>query len=180
LARQHGIELRRPQGRRRLEHIDRDWLYTEYVVHRRALPDLAAEKGMSTANMSRWAMTHGIPLRGRGGPSHTANINAAEAARNAPAILRPALTTIGGAERLSRFAAAANYSTVTAAAAALGLNQPVLQGHIARLEAELGGPLFTRAQRGHPMALTYLGTRVLHAWTGRDPAGAGSGTVEHS
>ncbi len=180
LARQHGIELRRPQGRRRLEDIDRDWLYTEYVVHRRALPDLAAEKGMSTANMSRWAKTHGIPLRGRGGPSHSANINAAQAARNAPALLRPALTTIGGAERLSRFAAAANYSTVTAAAAALGLNQPVLQGQIARLEAELGGPLFTRAQRGHPMALTYLGTRVLHAWTGRNPAGAGIGTVEHS
>ncbi|WP_396911361.1 TniQ family protein [Mycolicibacterium sp.] len=173
LARQYGIAVRPAQGRRRLEEIDRDWLYTEYVVNRRALPELAAEKGMSTMNMSRWAKTHGIPLRGRGGPSHTANIKAADAARDAPALLRPALTSIGGAERLSRFAAAATYSSLTGAASALGLHQPVLHGQIARLEAELGGPLFTRAERGHPMALTYLGTRVLHAWTGRNPGGIG-------
>lgn len=179
LARQYGIALRPPQSPRRHDEIDRDWLYTEYVMHRRTLPDLAAEKGMSTANMSLWAKTHGTPLRKRGGPSHTANINAAQAAQNAPALLRPALTSIGGAERLSRFAAATSYSTVTAAAAALGLNQPVLQGQIARLEAELGGPLFTRAQRGHPMALTHLGTWVLHAWTGRNPGGVGNDTVEH-
>lgn len=169
LARQYGMALRPPQRPRQHEEIDKDWLYTEYLVHQRALPDLAAEKGMSTMNMSRWAKVHGIPLRGRGSPSHTANIDAALAAKDAPALLRPALTSIGGAERLSRFAAAANYSTVTAAAAALGLHQPVLQGQIARLETELGGPLFTRAQRGHAMALTYLGTRVVHAWTGRSP-----------
>lgn len=53
LARQYGVALRLPQRPRRHEEIDRDWLYTEYVVRRRALPDLAAEKGMSTMNMSR-------------------------------------------------------------------------------------------------------------------------------
>lgn len=179
LARQHGIELRRPQGRRRHEEIGREWLYTEYVVHRRTLPDLAAEKDMSTANMSLWAKTHGIPLRGRGSPSHTPNINAAKAAQNAPVILLPALTSIGGAERLSRFAAAANYSTVTSAAAALGLCPTVLQRQIARLGAELGGPLFTRAQRGHPMTLTHLGTQALHAWIGRTSSTGGDETVDH-
>lgn len=178
LSRQYGIALRPPRRPRRHEEIDRDWLYTEYVEHRRALPDLAADKGMNTMNMSRWAKTHGIPLRGRGGPSHTANIDAAQAAQNAPTILRSALTSIGGAERLSRVAAATAYSTVTAAAAALGLHQPVLHGQIARLEAELGGPLFNRAQRGHPMALTYLGTRVLDAWTERNPGGGRNDAVE--
>jgi len=165
LARQYGIPLRPPQAPRRREEIDRDWLYTEYVVRRRALPDLAAEKGMSTMNMSRWAKAHGIPLRGRGGPSHTANIKAAKDAHDAPKILRRALVAIGGAERLRRFAAASAYPTLTAAATALGLHQPVLHGQITRLEGELGGMLLERAQRGQPMTLTDLGTRVLTAWS---------------
>jgi len=165
LARQYGIELRPAHTPRKHEEIDRDWLYTEYVLNRRALPDLAAEKGMSTMNMSRWAKVHGIALRGRGGPSHTANIDAAKAAQDAPEILRPALTQIVGAQRLSRFAAASVYPTLTAAATALGLNQPALHGQVTRLERELGGQLFERAQRGHPMTITALGTRVLGAWT---------------
>jgi DNA-binding transcriptional LysR family regulator len=165
LARQYGITLRPAHTPRKHDEIDRDWLFTEYVVNRRTLPDLAAEKGMSTMNMSRWAKTHGIPLRGRGGPSHTANIKATKAAQDAPEILQPALMQIGGAQRLSRFAAASSYPTVTAAAAALGLCQPVLHGQITRLQAALGGRLLQRAERGHPMTLTDLGTRVLDAWT---------------
>jgi hypothetical protein len=164
LSRHYGIPLRPPHRHRQHEEIDRDWLYTEYVTNRRALPELAAEKGMSTMNISRWAKIHEIPLRQRGGPSHTANINAAKAAQNAPEILRPALTHIGGAQRLSRFAAASVYPTLTAAAAALGLNQPVLHCQVTGLEHELGGQLFERAQRGHPMTATALGTRVLCAW----------------
>jgi hypothetical protein len=164
LARQYGITLRRPQRPRRHGEIDRDWLHTEYVLHRRTLPELAAEKGMTTMNMSRWAKHHGIPLRGRGSPSHTATINAAKAADTAPTLLRPALAPIGGAERLSRFAAASDHPSLRAAASTLGLCQPVLHGQIARLETELGGALVTRAERGHPMTLTDLGTQILHAW----------------
>ncbi|MGC7224631.1 LysR family transcriptional regulator, partial [Mycobacteroides abscessus subsp. massiliense] len=93
--------------------------------------------------------------------SHTANINAAKAAQLAPEILRPALEQIGGDQRLSRFAATSTYPTVTAAAAALSLHQPVLHGQIKRLERELGGALLECAQRGHPMTLTALGVRVL-------------------
>jgi Bacterial regulatory helix-turn-helix protein, lysR family len=118
---------------------------------------------MSTMNMSRWAKVHGIALRGRGGPSHTANINAAKAAQDAPEIPRPALIQIGGANRLSRFVAASVYPTLTTAAAALGLHQPVLHGQVTRLESELGGLLLQRSERGHPMALTDLGARVLDA-----------------
>lgn len=164
LARQYGIALRAPQRPHQYEEVDRDWLYTEYVVNSRALPDLAAEKGMSTMNMSRWAKVHGIALRGRGGPSHTASINAAKAAQDAPKVLRPVLVEIGGAERLSRFVAASGFPTVTAAAKTLGLCQPVLQGQITRLEKTLGGRLLDRAERGHPMAVTDLGGRVIDAW----------------
>ena len=35
----------------------------------RALPDIAKEAGMSTANMARWAKTHAIPMRHRAGPA---------------------------------------------------------------------------------------------------------------
>ena len=164
LARSYGITLRPPQRKPVLVAVDRDWLYSEYVDHQRTLPELATEKGMSTANMARWAHHHQIPLRSRGGPSHTATLTAGKAARSAPALLRPALAGIGGAERLARFAAASQYPTVTEAAAAMKLHQGVLQQQINRLAADLGGPLLTRAQRDHPMTTTPLGRRVLRAW----------------
>jgi len=66
-----GMRVRLPRRRRR-------W---------HAWPELAAEKGMSTMNMSRWANHHGIPRRGRGGLSDTSTINAAKAAATAPRIV---------------------------------------------------------------------------------------------
>ena len=99
-----------------------------------------------------------------GRPSHTATINAAKGADTAPTLLRAALASIGGAERLARFAAASRYPSVSAAAAGLGLNQPVLHTQIGRLSTDFGGPLLTPAERNHPMTLTALGTRVLQAW----------------
>ncbi|MEU8830249.1 TniQ family protein [Streptomyces sp900116325] len=73
LAHEYDIPLRAgPQDYRRRGTIERDWLIEQYVRCRRTLPDLAREKGMSTANMARWAHIHNIPLRGRGGASHDA------------------------------------------------------------------------------------------------------------
>jgi TniQ/Bacterial regulatory helix-turn-helix protein, lysR family len=163
LAHQYGIDTR--QGRpREHEEIDRNWLYTEYIVHRRTLPELAAEKGMSTMNMSLWAQRHGIQRRPRGEASKAANLEAAKQGRQAPTILRPALSQIGGAARLKRFEMVLRYPTITAAAADLGLRQAVLTSQITRLEGELGGALVERAQRGRPMTLTKRGARVLRAW----------------
>ncbi|MEV6314196.1 TniQ family protein [Streptomyces sp. NPDC051776] len=71
LAREYGIALRDgPKDYKRRGTIDRDWLIEQYVHCRRTLPDLAREKGMSVANMNRWAHHHRIPLRPRGGASH--------------------------------------------------------------------------------------------------------------
>ena len=50
--------------------IDRDWLHEQYVTSSRTLPDIAAEIGISTTHLARRARTLGIPLRGRGTPSH--------------------------------------------------------------------------------------------------------------
>ena len=163
LAHQYGIDTRRGRPRSH-EEIDRNWLYTEYIVHRRTLPELAAEKGMSTMNMSLWAQRHGIQRRPRGEASKAANLEAAKQGRQAPAILRPALSQIGGAARLKRFEMVLQYPTITAAAADLGLRQAVLTSQITRLEGELGGALVERAQRGRPMTLTKRGARVLRAW----------------
>lgn len=159
LARDYGIALR-PSGRRIRHHVDRDWLYTEYVINRRALPDVAEEASMSTANMARWAKTHAIPMRGRGGPSHTASLAAQCAVAEAPELIRPALAGIGGWERLQRFAAATQYPTLTVAADELGVHQFTLVNQINRIERELGMKLLIRAERGRPMKLTEDGARV--------------------
>ncbi|MEU9808569.1 TniQ family protein [Mycobacterium sp. NPDC050853] len=166
LARQYGLEIRPAHRYCTHETIGADWLYAEYVINGRTLPDLAAEKGMSTANMARWAKVHGIELRGRGGRSHSASMEALKAARHAPEILRPALDQIGGHERLARFVAASRFPTLTSAAQQLSIAQFTLVNQINRIAKELGGPLFDRAQRGRPMTLTPLGTRVVDAWTG--------------
>ncbi|MGV0736063.1 TniQ family protein [Mycobacterium syngnathidarum] len=70
LAHDYDLPLRGP-GLQPRTTIEREWLYDQYVNKRRALPEIAKEAGMSTANMARWAKTHAIPMRGRGGGSHT-------------------------------------------------------------------------------------------------------------
>lgn len=55
--------------RRRIP-IDRDWLHEQYATNRRTLADLADELGISRAYLTRRARALGIPLRGRGTPSH--------------------------------------------------------------------------------------------------------------
>lgn len=61
LASEYGLTLRPAMCAPR-QQIDRDWLYTEYVLHRRTLPELAAEQHMGTMKMrarttSRWSTT---------------------------------------------------------------------------------------------------------------------------
>ncbi|WP_293002609.1 TniQ family protein [Mycobacterium sp.] len=176
LAREYGIEMRPPHPEAQ-HSVDADWLYQQYVTERRTLPDIAAECGMSTSNLARWARIHHIPMRSRGEPSHRANIDAKVLAAFSPTLLRPALAKIGGWERLQRFAAATAYPTLTIAAEQLGARALVAQKQ--RLETDLGVELLHRAQRGQPMQLTKDGQRVLDAvramqaktarTSGRDP-----------
>ncbi|RKT84576.1 regulatory helix-turn-helix protein, lysR family [Saccharopolyspora antimicrobica] len=158
----YGITPREAQPEPKIM-VSRDWLYDQYVYHRRTLPDLAQETGMSTANMARWAKTHDIPLRSRGGASHDQIRRTQQEAAAAPEILRPALVGHGAWERLERFAAASSYRTITEAARTLGLRQSPLTTQINRLEHDLGGSLLERAERGRPMRLTQLGRDVVAA-----------------
>ncbi|MDO0930143.1 LysR family transcriptional regulator [Streptomyces sp. TG1A-8] len=85
LAKEYGIPIRDgPQDYRHRGSIEREWLFEQYVVHRRTLPDLARETGMSTASMARWAHTHNFPLRPRGGASHDAALRARDRAQSPP------------------------------------------------------------------------------------------------
>ncbi|MGW2510709.1 TniQ family protein [Streptomyces scopuliridis] len=164
LAKEYGIPLREgPQDYKRRGTIERDWLIEQYIHRRRTLPDLARETGMSTANMARWARTHNIPLRPRGGASHHTALRTAEEAADAPAILSDALTSPNARQRLERFAAALPYPTVTEAARALGIHQSTLTIQINRLERDLGRPLIERAERGRRMRPTPFGRKVAAA-----------------
>jgi len=165
LARDYGIPLREPK-RTPGTVIDRDWLYEQYVNRRRALPDIAAEAGMSTANMALWARKYKIPMRPRGIASHSSTLRAEKAAEQAPELIGPALIGVGGWERLERFSAAACYSTLTIAAEQLGIHQFTLINQINRIERDLGMKLLVRAERGRSMGLTDAGERVLAAFRG--------------
>lgn len=84
-------------------------------------------------------------------------------AERAPAVLRPALASTGGWERLQRFADATYYPTLTVAANELGLALGRLVIQTKRIERELGHQLIVRAERDHPMQLTGTGKRVVKA-----------------
>ncbi len=164
LSKEYGIALRNGlQDYRHRGTIERDWLIEQYVHRRRTLPDLAGETGMSTANMARWAHTHNIPLRPRGGASHHTALSTSDRAADLPAILRKAFTGPYAGQRLSRFLAAHSYPTLTEAARDLDIHETSLVIQINRLERDLGQPLLERAQRGTAMKLTRFGKRVVAA-----------------
>ncbi|MGK4582079.1 LysR family transcriptional regulator [Kitasatospora sp. HPMI-4] len=164
LANEYGVPLRDgPQDYKPRGTVERDWLIEQYVHHRRTLPDLAQEKGMSTSNMARWARVHEVALRPRGGGSHAAALRISDETAEMPSILKKALTSPYARQRLDRFLWAISYSTMSEAAAALGINQSALVAQINRLERDLGDPLLERAERGRPMKLTPAGQEVATA-----------------
>lgn len=173
LARDYGIPLRE-LGRSTIYDIDGDWLHEQHVDKRRSLEDIAAECGMSVANMARWAKVHNIPVR-RLSRYDRQDLQADD---RIPEILRPALAGVGGWERLQRFADAAQYRTLQIAAQELGLNQFGLVDQINRIEKDLDNKVLIRAKSGTPMRLTPFGSHVIAAVRGAadvlEPADSGS------
>ncbi|MGW2860266.1 LysR family transcriptional regulator [Streptomyces sp. NPDC001205] len=172
IADEYEISIRTPKEYRPLqpngqhcEPLSRAWLREHYVKRRQTLPEVAAEAAMSPSTVAKWARTHNIPLRPRGGASHNESLRIRDTARQAPRILRPALNGLAAEERIRRFATASTYPTLGAAAAAMGIHASTLSLQISRLARDLGGPLHERAERTHPMKLTRLGKRVAKAAT---------------
>jgi hypothetical protein len=139
LAAEYGIEVREgPKTTSARGVIDRDWLLEQYVNRGRTLPDLAREKNMSAANMSRWAH-HQIPLRPRGG-SHDSSLRSVDQAAGLPDPIAKALTSPYAWQRLKRFAAVLGCQALSEAAEHLGIKRPTLVTQISRLERDIGGP----------------------------------------
>ena len=77
-----------------------------------------------------------------------------------PGLLRPALETQYGWQRLERYVVAAAHPSITAAASALHLTHSGLGAQIATLERDFGERLLNRATGGRPMTMTAFGYDV--------------------
>lgn len=157
LARDYGVTVRAAHRGKTFD-VDKDWLYEQHITCRRSLNQIAAELGMSPANMTRWARKLSIPVRR---PTTPADLGPSR--NDIPAILRPALATAGGWERLQRFAVAVDYPTLRAAASAQGLRVTSLIMQLKRLERDFDQLLLHRAKRGTAMRATAFGSKVATA-----------------
>jgi AraC-like DNA-binding protein len=130
LLRTHAIPRRaRP---RRTPDIDPAWLSRGYLTDRRPLPDLAREIGVSTSHLNRQAKSLGIPLRPKGGASHS------------PARL------IGPREiQTAQDMLASGHYTVRDVAGALGFTPRTIYRHITK-EYRSTAPKRSQALPGHP------------------------------
>lgn len=163
LARQYGIPVRGGIDRTKHDHprLPRSWLFEQHVTHQRTLADLAREKHLSKATVTRWAHLYGIPVR----RPRVIPMNIPAAAAAAPPLLRPAITGPNAWRRLHRFANATAHPTFTQAAAALGLQQTVLIHHLDRLEQEFGQHLVERNPKSGRRTTrpTTFGRRIIAA-----------------
>ncbi|MET8680702.1 TniQ family protein [Streptomyces sp. NPDC004647] len=163
IAAEYSIPTRTPKEYRQLQELSREWLHEQYINRGRSLDDIAAETKMTRSNVAKRLKAQGIPLRPRGGASHSETLRIQTRARQAPRLLRPVLNSPAAEKRLRRFVIASTYPTLQKAARALGLHNSTLVNQINRLVRELGGPLLQRAERSRPMTLTPLGRRVVNA-----------------
>ncbi|MFD7954405.1 TniQ family protein [Streptomyces ardesiacus] len=161
LAREYAIPMRRREDYKKHAPVERDWLYDQYVVHRRLLSDLARERGMHMKTMADWARHHEIPLRHGGAPS--AAYRAPDWAARVPASVRDALTAPYAWKWLEIVVAALPYATMRKAAQALGVHPSTLIKKINELERDLGHALIERAERGRGMRPTPFGAEVAQA-----------------
>jgi molybdenum-dependent DNA-binding transcriptional regulator ModE len=153
------IPMGPPGGRTRFA-IDGDWLRAEYIDKRRPLPDIARELGTTPTNLSRIAKKHGIPLRGRGGPSHAESL--APPSADLPLPLAVAMAGQGGRERVRRFQVLARSSSICQAAMRLGCHEVALFSQLTRLERDCGAALVIRYTRTHQrQQVTPLGQDLL-------------------
>ncbi|HEV2345632.1 MAG TPA: TniQ family protein [Actinocrinis sp.] len=177
LANEYGIPMR-PAGRHdKFEIPSFDWLHEQYVIRKRPLPDLAAEKGVSATTVARWAKNRGVRLRPQGGKGGAVRFGMANHIDQAPELLRPALDSNGAWLRLQRFADAADFPTLKEAARSLGISYPSLLVQIQRLEEDLGQQLHQRAERGCPMVISTFGARVIEAVREAERQGLSPGTA---
>lgn len=160
MARTYGIEPS-SVGRKSRVVVDPEWLRQHYLVNRETTTSIAKAIGTSSTTVRRLLGDYGVPIRHRG--ASTLSWTDPHAVAEAPAVLRSALSSLGGRQRLERFVAAMAYSSLSEAATHLGVRQAGLTQQFTRLEQDLDHRLYIRARRGHPMTPTGEGNEVLRA-----------------
>jgi hypothetical protein len=131
-----------------------------YLIQRLTQQEIADRTGWSRTTIRRLLLRSGVPLRGTGCSTGRRGIDPQKYAEF-PALLKDALQSNRGKERLQRFAAISNYTSIAAAARSLGLNKQSLRSQVNVLERSVGSKLLARADTTHPMRLTTLGKRLL-------------------
>jgi hypothetical protein len=131
-----------------------------YVNQRLTQQEIADRAGWSKTTIRRLLLRSGVPLRGTGSFNGRRGIDP-QAYAEFPALLKNALQSSHGKERLQRFAAISKYTSLAAAARSLGLNKQALRSQINALERSVGSKLLTRADSARPMHLTSLGRSLL-------------------
>jgi hypothetical protein len=148
-----------PSGRAPRITVDETWLRTQYLDRRRTLPDIAAELGMSPANLARIAQQQQLPTRPRGGGSHAASLTAPD---DWPHPLADAILGQGGRQRLERFQVYARTRSINQSAKQLSSSVAVLVHQLDQLEHACGGLLIERStRRQQAQQLTPLGQQLL-------------------
>ena len=148
-----------PSGRAPRVKVDETWLRVQYLDRRRTLPDIAAELGMSPANLARIAQQQHLPTRPRGGASHAASLTAPA---DWPHPLADAVLGQGGRERIERFQVYAKTRSLNQGAEKLKTSVAVLVNQLAKLEQACGGELIQRSsRRQEAQRLTPLGQELL-------------------
>ena len=137
----------------------RNWLYKQYVVRRRLLPDLADELGVCAPTVAAWIKEAGLQ---QARPAYRIRAMSTE---QAAAFLAPVLRREAGPRSLQNFVDAAAQPNLTSAAKDLGIDPTTLHLQVKRLGHDLGGPLLHKARHPQPMAPTPLGQRVISAFT---------------
>jgi DNA-binding MarR family transcriptional regulator len=159
-ARGAGITIARAAPR--TIKINERWLREQYCRHRRSTSDIAAETGATQMTVLHALERMGIQLRPSGVASHPEMIKVLDG--RMPRDIRAAVEGgLKGWQRLHRFQIAMAFPSLATATGYLGLPPSGLTAQFQRLEADIGGQLFSRSAPGRPHKPTPRGKALLKA-----------------
>ncbi|KZM75536.1 TniQ family protein [Nocardia terpenica] len=156
VAKQLGIPLRKAAD---AFPLNPQWLREQYCDRLRTSADIATELGTDQQTINYALHRFAIPTRPQGTYSRTEYLRTLD--HTVPARVRTAVEgQLGGWLRLHRFQIAMAFPNLATAMAYLGTHTALL-AQFQRLEQQIGGPLFQRADRRTPQHPTTLGQALL-------------------
>ncbi|MGK5543534.1 hypothetical protein ACSNOH_02145 [Streptomyces sp. URMC 127] len=156
LAKFYDVRLRYPRHHR--ISVTREWLYEQYVTHRRSLHDIARQLGVGRSTLGAWMKDHKIPTRRTGGreTALAQTRRLIEGGDQAPSLLRPTLFSAAALRRLEHFAATSRHPSSKPQQSA-GMDVGTFAAQTRRLERDLGGTVLILGTQQQPLRLTPFG-----------------------